>query len=908
MSGTSKKKMYALKMLALLFLLLTVFSACTHKDEDQNNNPPPQTPPPPGQTTVLVPSLTSLTQTEAQAELTKAGLILGQLSQENSVVIPAGLVKNQQPQAGVSVDINSAVDLVVSLGPPAQLNTPDVVGLTQDAATTVISNSGFKLGAVTTANSDTIAKGLVISQVPAANVSAASASTIALLVSLGPAQVSVPDIIGLTQAEAKARLAAVGLLLGTVGSVSDRYISEGRIAGQTPSYGSRVDNGSTVDILISLGPVPVAMPDLVGLNQADAETKLYEAGLELGMVRMASSETIAFGSVVEQSQYPGFMVTPGTLINLVIASGIATTANFSELTVKNSPNRGSHSATRLLDGTVLICGGRSNSGPVLDSAEIYDPTTRTFTAIASTMNSPRNKHSATLLANGEVLLTGGNDGTRNLSSAELYDPISQSFTLLSQTLTTLRNGHGAALLPDNTVLIAGGDGFGSAEIYDPVTQSFTAIAAAMNEVRNYFTMTALGNGQVMIAGGWVATTPNSCCSVVDSVEIYDPVSKIFQPLNTTMTTGRVFHAATLLSDGNVLISGGAYSAAQSNTEIYNPSNNTFTPAANMPRTRENHSLTTLANGDVIVIGGDAANNLDTSSPDRYLVNSNTYVSDTPVLYAKRANHTMTTLNSGLVLIVGSSNGQSGQFSVEMFDPVMMSTQALAITTQVPRLGHSATLLNNGQVLIAGGYDNSAEIYDPPSNTFTLLTATMTEARTQHSAALLNDGRVLLAGGWNGTTNLNNAELYDPTSKTFSAVPNLMNLTHSQFSMARLPDGSVMLVGGGVDAAAVEIYDPLSQTFTLSNLRLNVPRWGHCMVPMGNGDFVIFGGMVGYGYTFYNSAEIYSFANNTFTGISAAMVAEERQDLACARLSDGRIIASGGFNYSQALDSFELFTP
>jgi len=123
----------------------------------------------------------------------------------------------------------------------------------------------------------------------------------------------------------------------------------------------------------------------------------------------------------------------------------------------------------------------------------------------------------------------------------------------------------------------------------------------------------------------------------------------------------------------------------------------------------------------------------------------------------------------------------------------------------------------------------------------------------------------------------------------------------------LPDGTVLLVGGGEDPGSVEIYDPVSQVFTLSNVRLNVPRWGHNVVSMGNGDYLIFGGMAGYNYTFYNAAEIYSSVNNTFTGISAPLVTE-RQELASTRLLDGRIICSGGFYYSQSLDTFEIFNP
>src|SRR5947209_2582958 len=152
-----------------------------------------------------------------------------------------------------------------------------------------------------------------------------------------------------------------------------------------------------------------------------------------------------------------------------------------------------------------------------------------------------------------------------------------------------------------------------------------------------------------------------------------------------------------------------------------------------------------------------------------------------------------------------------------------------------RAGHTATLLANGSVLIAGGRDASghassaAEIYDPATRTFSLAPSTMIAPRESHTATSLADGRVLIAGGSNASGALNTSELYDPPGGTITAAGPL-NLPRTLASAALLLDGTVLVAGGqatgNVDLNSAEVYDPVTNTFALLPALMSTARSGH----------------------------------------------------------------------------------
>jgi hypothetical protein len=329
--------------------------------------------------------------------------------------------------------------------------------------------------------------------------------------------------------------------------------------------------------------------------------------------------------------------------------------------------------------------------------------------------------------------------------------VSSGFFQPTGNMSTARTAHTATLLQSGKVLITGGDAcmfdqyygdcpLSSAEIYDAGMGQF-ATTGGMSVSRVFHTATLLNNGKVLVTGGHDATA-----------ELYDSTSGTFAATGS-MSVGRDSHTATLLANGKVLIAGGKnVSGALPTAELYDPGSGTFTPTGAMATARAAHTATLLTNGKVLIAGGTNSTG-ELATAELYDPAAGTF-SSTSNMVSKRAFHVATLLGTGNVLLTGGSINGVLLPSAEVYDAVAGSFTATG-AMMAARDSHFALLLANGTVLVAGGSSSFvAELYDAGSGTFTQ-TGGMEIVRALPAAVLLQDGRVLVCGG----SDLNSAELY-----------------------------------------------------------------------------------------------------------------------------------------------------
>jgi RHS repeat-associated protein len=321
-----------------------------------------------GPVTVAVPNIIGQTQGAAETAIVGAGLGVGNVGQQNSSVVAAGLVITQSPGAGTQALPGSSVDFTISLG-PVQVQVPNVVGLTQAAAETAITGASLSVGNVTQQNSLTVPAGNVISQNPLAGATANEGSFVDVVVSLGPVQVTVPNVVGQTQAAATASIIGADLVLGTVGTATHPTIPAGIVLSQAPAAGNVVNEDTAVNIVVSLGAAPVIVPNVVGQTQATASAAIVAADLVVGTVGNATSATVPAGSVISQDPAGGTTVGEGSVVNLVVSLGPA------QVAVPNVVGQAQAAGTNAITGAGLVLGTVTNfNSDTAPSGQILDQT------------------------------------------------------------------------------------------------------------------------------------------------------------------------------------------------------------------------------------------------------------------------------------------------------------------------------------------------------------------------------------------------------------------------------------------------------------------------------------------------------------------------------------------------------
>lgn len=535
---------------------------------------------------------------------------------------------------------------------------------------------------------------------------------------------------------------------------------------------------SFVSGLISIAVTPNAPSIPKGLTQQFTATGAFSDTSTANLTNSVSwtSGTPASATINDSSGLANALAAGTTLITATSGSVLGsatltvTPAIVESIAITPSP------------ATVVI--GIVGSTTQLTATGTYsDGTTQNVTTVANWTSdtlSVATVGPTTGLATGVSL--GSADISAAIGSVVATAPLSvvTNAWFLTGSMSTVRMNHTATLLPNGTALVVGGgasalSGTNSAEIYNPASGTWT-LTGNLNTARTDHTATLLPNGTVLITGGYQGAALSSC-------EIYNPTTGIWT-LTGSMSTTRWFHTATLLPNGTLLVVGGVGAANDTtdlaSAEIFNPATGTWTPTGSMSTPRYSHTATLLSNGTVLVAGGDddSLSNGGPAVASAEIFNPATGTwALTGSMSTARYDHTATLLQNGTVLVTGGGAG-NGYATIlagaEFYDPVA-GTWSVTDNLHTARYSHTATLLPNGTVLVAGGDTSvntptaSSEIYDPVAGTWAV-TGSLTWGRASHTATLLPDGTVLAAGGAvipNGTfdpspTNLASVELYDPS--------------------------------------------------------------------------------------------------------------------------------------------------
>jgi N-acetylneuraminic acid mutarotase len=341
-----------------------------------------------------------------------------------------------------------------------------------------------------------------------------------------------------------------------------------------------------------------------------------------------------------------------------------------------------------------------------------------------------------------------------------------------------------------------------------------------------------------------------------------------------LNTAPFGHTATLLPNGKVLVAGGFLDVTfcpcvTDAAELYNPATGTWTNTSNLVTSRGDHTATLLSDGSVLVAGGnDGSGSLLTLKTAELYDPATDSWSSAGNLNTARSGHTATLMPNGKVLVAGGErNGNGPLNSAELYDPAT-GTWSSTGNLNISRARHTATLLPGGKVLVAGGFvnpatgqvTNSAELYDPATGTWST-TGNLNTGRAHHTATLLagSGGKVLVAGGFSCAppsqtcSALNSAELYDPATGTWSSTGNLNSGRADGHTATLLLSGKVLVAAGAFDNS--ELYDPATGTWS-NTATLNAARRFHTATLLLNGKVLVAGGSGD------NTAELYDPGTNS----------------------------------------------
>lgn len=479
-------------------------------------------------------------------------------------------------------------------------------------------------------------------------------------------------------------------------------------------------------------------------------------------------------------------------------------------------------AVRLPDGRVLVAGGTDSTLGISETnlAEVFDPVTETWAELSPMVH----EHAGAdgfLLKDGRVVILGGDLGYKD--TPEIFDPETKQWTVGEQLPSPIWEftAPAAVLLDNGRVLVTSGDLDALAFFFDTKTLTWSQ-APALKHSRIYHSMTVLQDGRVLAAGG-SGRDPGSMNAQQRLIsEIFDPTTNQWSDAAKLNRPHRG-HLTTLLGDGQVLLVDGE----DSSTEIFDPSvgpGGTFLAGAGPGSQRLFSALVTLQDKQALLVGG--YENEGSDLQGRVFSSDNTFGIPVGRLKTPRESPTATLLEDGRVLIAGGKSidpvGSAVALNAaELFVPDEPPVWR-SLDQQPDQYGtHTSTRLKDGRVLLAGFAGNSKDsfLFAPDTGSF-IATTPLTNPRANAKAVLLDDGRVMVIGGrsdpldW--TKDLASTEFYDPETQQWSPGPDMYN-PHDPVFAVHLAHDHVLVGtqnGNGSPPSVVELFDPAKGVWTV----------------------------------------------------------------------------------------------
>ncbi len=586
--------------------------------------------------------------------------------------------------------------------------------------------------------------------------------------------------------------------------------------------------------------------------------------------------------------------------------------------------RAHHCVVLLRDGQALAIGGVGDSA--MRTCELYNPATDRWT-MTGTMNTPRGRACAVLLNDGRVLVAGGigGSGSQILASAEIYDPATGRWAAAG-TMSAGRTAPAMAVLADGRVLVVSGYSYSTTcDLFDPATGQWRATASLIGEPSGEHSLTRLHNGMVLLAGGWGGTKGmlKQCALYDPATESWRATGSLSRgrcdhqafllPDGRVMIVGGI--DAHVAGQDNT-----CYALATS--EIYDPNAGTWAAGPTLPLEESYFAGTMLPTGLLWCGVGGKRN----GPADPELQHLGTFLLDYSVSRMSAGDQlpspsiwptlTMTPAGFGALLggttdCVGSIQAQSKRYA---FEASAWETPAGIPTLAI--VGHTATLLATSppRIMVVGGRSTSAL-----AATTLLINAgdvhpatasagpSLLRARFEHTATLLQDGSLLIVGGTDGTTpgGIGTVERYNPQS----GMDTVATLPEPRFfhTASLLPSGNVLVAGGTSSGtlASCYVYDPACDEW-LQTAPMNAPRWGHNATVLPSGAVLVSGGY-GASNKPISSCEIYD--ERTRGWITVGPLATARARHTATLLPTGQVLVSGGLDGSNtSLRTTEIFSP